>query len=167
MKKEKFRTFLPSVIPLDLTNMNSFHVETGFLLDNGSSYNKVERVTDLSPGGISYANLLTVIPSKDEGYVFGARIPESDALILLGATSNKIKKYMYHLRHDHHDVFINRYTLGLITISIDATTDLDSLPEYCGEEITGKTKYNELYLSAMREDLRQDRKKEKDKNVNK
>jgi len=166
MTKEKFRKFLPSVIPLDLTNLNCYNVETCFPVDNGVNYTKIERIVDLSPGGVSFARLSLVIPHKDEGYVCTARIPESDALSLLGATPNKIKKYMYYTKHNDNDVYINRYTLGIIIIEIDANVELDSIPEYCGEEVTGKQEYDELYLSNMRELLR-DKRKKKDATINK
>jgi len=166
MKKEQFRKFLPSVIPIDLTGINAFHVETCFITDNGNSYTKIEKNTDLSPGGISFANLSLHIPHKDYDAVFSARIPESDATYLLGTSVNKIKKYKYHLRHEHADVFINRYTLGIITIDIDSTLPIDTLPEYCGIEVTGDKQYEELYLSAMREIIRQDKKKKLDRDIN-
>lgn len=154
MKKERYRKFLPSILPIDLTMANCTHVETGFLAGDGHNYTKFEKFIELFPGGMTFAKMSLVVPYKGTDHVTGARIPEEDADWLLDVSNNKIKKYMYHLKHGEIDVYVNRYTLGVVTIDIDALSPILSLPEYCGVEVTDKVEYNELYLTEMREQLK-------------
>lgn len=154
MKKERYRKFLPSVLPIDLTMANCTHVEAGFLSADGHSYTRFQKFVELFPGGMTFAELSLVVPHKGTDHITGARIPEEDADWLLDRSNNKIKKYMYHLKHGEIDVYVNRYTLGVVTIDIDAKTPMLSLPEYCGVEVTDKDEYKELYLTEMRERLK-------------
>lgn len=164
MKKDKIRKFLPSIIAMDLTMYNCSHIETGFLSDNAQASVRIEAINDLSPGGISFARMIVSRPVKEGIMEFSVRIPIEEGQRLISYCDNKIKKYQYHMRHEDADVYINRYTLGVVTIDVDG--DINTIPEYCGKEITDELKYHELYLSGMREELRSARKKS-DKTIKK
>lgn len=144
---------------LDLSNQNPKHIETGFLAINNRALIKVEQIIDLSPGGLTKNTMTTMYPYKDWIEVYDAELSEEDVKRLLSLSHNKIKKYRYDIEHENTTIYINRYTLGIVTIDIDAIRPIESLPEYIGKEVTDDNKYHELSLSLMREELRETRDK--------
>lgn len=169
MVKKQIRKFLPSFMAIDLTYENVKHIETAFFKGGPSSFTKVETINDLSPGGTVISHMHLIRREETLNYqVFDdyfSVISEEDTAALFKLSDNKIKKYQYHLLHeDGIDVYINRYTIGLITIDIDASKPWITLPEYCGKEVTKDPTYFEESISGMREVLKKDKKKSKKNN---
>ena len=157
MRREKVRKFLPSFISPDITGADRIYVETGFLSKNDDAIFKVEHTVNLEASGTSSANMTLYYPHKQWEVAFDGNMDEDDAIKLLRMCTNKIKKYRYPLKHGDIDVYVNRYTLGIVIIEIDATKPLIDLPEYCGKEVTGDEKYSEVHLIHMKEQLRAER----------
>lgn len=168
MKKQHYRKFLPSVLPMDLTRGNTSHIETGFMSDGGNNWTQIDIITELFPGGTQYATMSIVAPHKDTVYITQCNIEEDEAKWLLAKCNNKIKKYRSEVSVGDLKIYVNRYTLGVVTIDIDASQEITHLPDYCGVEVTDDLKYHELYLTHMREEIKRQKisKKKKDANDN-
>lgn len=80
-------------------------------------------------------------------------IPLKDGIELFESSNYQLIKTRYKTTfHDKvagmiHKVDIDVYPNGLQIVEIEFENELKSLPDYCGQEVTGQTKYSNIFIA--------------------
>jgi len=85
--------------------------------------------------------------NKQDRYEFEYLIPKDEGFKLYDLAQFKLEKNRFITVYNNHKVDIDIYPSGLGIVEIEFDDHLDSLPDYCGEEVTGKKEYSNLFLA--------------------
>lgn len=140
---EKERKFLLKFLPeLGEYFKSPKNIKQGYLMVNDGKNLRIRIVNDKS----CYLCFKQDI-SKDSKYEFEYLIPERDGKELYELAEFKLEKKRYITTFKYHKVEIDVYPSGLGIVEIEFSEDLESLPEYCGEEVTGINIYSNIHLA--------------------
>lgn len=143
---EKERKFLPKPGmlkgQLDRNRIPQI-IQQGYLMVEDHQHLRVRVVND------TQAFLCMKVGRGIERQEFEYEIPLKDGKEMLANSLYKLTKTRVSLKHKSNHIDIDYYSNGLVVIEIEFKNDLgpDDIPEYCGEEISGKKEYSNIYLA--------------------
>lgn len=156
MALEIERKWLVKDLP-DLVYTKHSYIEQAYVLDIDKTVLRVRSYHD-GPAGEKFGHITAKGPSTVAGAVeeYQMRIPYEMARALISACPKTIIKTRYYIATSHHmielDVFHGKYQ-GLVIAEVeDDGEDLFrnfSIPEWFGEEVTGKQEYSNAYMVKM------------------
>ena len=84
--------------------------------------------------------------SKDE---FEYQIPLSEAIEMYSKAEKRLEKTRYKTKFNGNNIDIDVYPDGLKVVEIEYENNLKDgdIPDYCGEEITGVSKYSNIKIA--------------------
>ena len=147
MAKEIERRWLVKSIP-DIRHSVGVHIQQGYLTKPGDLVCTRVRIIDGELGELTLKLNGTGI-SCDE---FNYSIPLEDATILMESTTNKVEKMRFKILYlgqgFEFDVFLGPHT-GFTVVELELTSEdqVVILPDWVGEEITGKKEYSNLSIA--------------------
>ena len=74
-------------------------------------------------------------------------IPLFDGMEMFNNSNVKLQKTRYKTCFDGNNVDIDIYPNGLSVVEIEYEEELKRLPDYCGDEITGDSKYSNVQIA--------------------
>jgi len=137
--KEKERKFMLTYLP-DYYYMED--IQQGYLMIDNNRYLRV-RVIDNAKSYLCYKTVV----SQTEKNEFEYEIPLNDAIELLQSTQIKLFKKRYKTSFDNQVVDIDCYENGLKVCEIEYENEPISIPDYCGEEITGNKSFSNISIA--------------------
>lgn len=140
---EKERKFLLNFLPNlgDYFNKPQF-IKQGYLIQKKNKHLRI-RITNNHFCHICYKQTI----NKDSKYEFEYLIPKEEGFKLYEIADYKLEKKRFVTVYFGHKVDIDIYPSGLGVVEIEYKDQITNLPDYCGEEITGKKKYSNIYLA--------------------
>ena len=87
--------------------------------------------------------------SKEEKYEFEYLIPKDQGFKLYELSEFKLEKKRYTTFFKNYNVDIDVYPSGLSVVEIEFENELKEIPDYCGEEITGKKEFSNIEIAKM------------------
>lgn len=141
MPTEKERKFLlknPDII-IDCKNQI---ISQGYLMLEGDKQLRI-RVINNYNAYLTYKKEHTLF--RDE---YEYAIPLQDGLELLASTNIKLMKRRYTIfKNKEYDIIVDVYDSGLAVVEIEFENEIENIPDYCGEEITGKPEYSNIQIA--------------------
>jgi len=87
--------------------------------------------------------------SKEEKYECEYLIPKEQGFKLYELAQFKLEKKRYTTFFKDYNVDIDVYPSGLSVVEIAFKDELKEIPDYCGEEITGKKEFSNIEIAKM------------------
>jgi CYTH domain-containing protein len=143
---EKERKFLLKQLPSDLYYME--RIEQGYVMIDGKTHLRV-RIIDSSKGYLTLKSDITESSKLEYEY----EIPLSDAIGIFELSKYWLKKIRYKTTYKGNSVDIDVYKNGLSIVEIEYENELVDIPDYCGEEVTGKKEYSNIQLAMNNEHI--------------
>lgn len=78
-------------------------------------------------------------------------IPYVDGMELWASTPWKLTKTRYEFEFEGNKVFIDQYPERFNTpdiVEIEYTDEIKNLPDFCGEEVTGRKEFTNIYIAT-------------------
>jgi adenylate cyclase len=141
---EKERKFLLKQLPSDLYYME--RIQQGYLMFDGNKHLRV-RIIDDNIGFITIKTILSDTTKIEYEY----EISLSDAIEMMNSTEIKLRKVRYKTLFVGNSVDIDIYENGLSVVEIEYDDELVNIPDYCGEEVTGKKEYSNIQIAKNNE----------------
>lgn len=136
---EKERKFLLKQLPkTEITEK----IKQGYIMVQGNKYLRVRIVND----ECSYLTL-KIGKSSEERREYEYPIPLSDGLEIYNNTDIKLEKLRHKTTYMGNQVDVDIYPDGLQVVEIEYIDKLTQIPDFCGEEITGRFEYSNLYIA--------------------
>jgi CYTH domain-containing protein len=143
---EKERKFLLKQLPSDLYYMQ--RIEQGYVMIDGKTHLRV-RIIDSSKGYLTLKSDITESSKLEYEY----EIPLTDAINIFELSKYWLKKIRYKTTYKGNSVDIDVYENGLSVVEIEYEDELVDIPDYCGEEVTGKKEYSNIQLAINNEHI--------------
>lgn len=137
---EKERKFLMKYQPSDLYHME--RIQQGYIMFDGPKHLRVRIIDDM----VGFLTLKTIV-SDTTKIEYEYEIPLKDAIELMESTNIKLRKIRYKTLFDDNLVDIDIYEDGLSVVEIEYKDELNRIPNYCGEEITGRKEYSNIEIA--------------------
>jgi CYTH domain-containing protein len=138
---EKERKFKLKYLPQGLTPMR---IKQGYLMIKNKKNLRVRIIND----EVAYFTFKISIDksSKDE---FEYQIPLSEAIEMYSKAEKRLEKTRYKTKFNGNNIDIDVYPDGLKVVEIEYEDNLKDgdIPDYCGEEITGISKYSNIKIA--------------------
>ena len=143
---EKERKFKLKYLPTQYI-VNEQKIHQGYLMFDGAKHLRVRLIEDKF-GIASYLTLKTIkSDSEKEEYEFS--INPGVAKELLDSTEEKLTKTRYKSVFQGNTVDIDCFEDGTSWVEIEYEEELNDVPEYCGEEITGIKEFSNIYIAKQ------------------
>ena len=144
---ERERKFKLKYMPEGLGNGTSIR-QAYLMLEDG----KQLRVRLANTDGSTVAHICykaNVEGSATDKHEYEYQIPAEDGLELFNSTDLRLTKQRYKSSFGQCQVDIDVYPGGLSVVEIEMPegVELNSLPDYCGEEVTGQKEYSNIALA--------------------
>ena len=136
---ERERKFKLKYLPEGLTPI---HIKQAYLMFDKKKQFRV-RIIDGRKAFIAYKVKIDKTTKSEYEY----EIPIRDANHLYQSTNIKLEKTRYKTTFEGNVVDIDVYPDGRTSVEIEFETTLVSLPDYCGEEITGNKEWSNLNIA--------------------
>lgn len=117
-------------------------IKQAYLLLDGPKHLRV-RIVDDRVAWMTYKEIV----SKEEKKEYEYSIPIADTLELYENAEHKLVKKRYSGTFKNYYVDIDEYPNGLKVVEIEYEDELKEIPEFCGEEITGKKEYSNIQFA--------------------
>jgi len=114
-------------------------IKQAYLLLQGPKHLRV-RIIDDKTAFMTYKEIVSSVEKKE--YEFP--IPISEANELYENATHKLIKKRYCSKFNDNQVDIDVYPNGLQVVEIEFEEELNEIPDYCGEEVTGKKEYSNI-----------------------
>ena len=133
---EKERKFMLKYLPEGLTPVE---IKQGYLMIKGRKNLRVRIVNDETATMTYKVSLRKGV--KDE---FEYSVPLEDAYEMYKKAEKKLEKTRYKTKYNGNTIDIDVYPDGLKVVEIEYENELKKgdIPDYCGTEITGISKYS-------------------------
>ena len=119
-------------------------IKQAYLLFEGNQHLRVRIIDD------SYAYLtLKTMHSAQIRTEYEYNIPLPDAYEMFISSKVKLTKTRYKTLFNGNSVDIDIYPNGMSVVEIEYEDELTELPEYCGEEVTGVSKYSNVAIALL------------------
>lgn len=151
MAIEKERKFIlkDGILPLGLKAPQ--FIQQGYLMRGEKDHLRVRLINGYT-GVVAYKHDI----NKEERYEFEFGTNKADAEQLMKLAKYKLEKLRFTTTYKDAKVDIDLYisangktfTYGLAVVEIEYTTELTTLPDYCGREVTGVKGYSNIYLAT-------------------
>lgn len=141
MGKEIERKYKLNYIPVG--NLVRHKIKQGYLMFDGNKHLRVRIIDDC----VGYITFKTII-NEQEKNEFEYQIPLSDAIELYNSTDIKLEKERI-CTHDEYgnNVDIDLFTDGTQVVEIEFEELPPTLPDFCGEDVTGQKEYSNIYIA--------------------
>ena len=139
--RERERKFLLLYLPKGLKKIK---IQQGYLILDGAKHLRI-RIEDNSIATLGFKT----IKNKEEKEEYEYTIPLKDAKKLMSSTDVKLKKTRYKTEFEGNTVDIDVFPDGVSWVEIEFKRKLKNLPDFCGKEITGDKKYNNIYKALQ------------------
>lgn len=136
---ERERKFKLRYLPEGLTPI---HIKQAYLMFDKKKQFRV-RIIDGKKAFIAYKVKIDKTTKSEYEY----EIPIRDANHLYQSTNVKLEKTRYKTTFEGNVVDIDVYADGRTSVEVEFETTLISLPDYCGEEITGNKEWSNLSIA--------------------
>lgn len=138
-RERKFKLkYLPNNLPFDV-------IHQGYLLFDSSKQLRV-RIINNEQGYITYKSDINHTDRHEYEY----EIPIKDALELYNSTKYQIKKIRYTKNDKDYTAHIDIYSNGLCVVELEFQKELNTLPDFCGDEITGQKDFSNINLALKK-----------------
>ena len=141
MGKEIERKYKLNYIPGG--NLVRHKIKQGYLMFDGNKHLRVRIIDDC----VGYITFKTII-NEQEKNEFEYQIPLSDTIELYNSTDIKLEKERI-CTHDEYgnNVDIDLFTDGTQVVEIEFEELPPTLPDFCGEDVTGQKEYSNIYIA--------------------
>jgi adenylate cyclase len=138
---EKERKFMLKYLPEGLTPVE---IKQGYLMIKGRKNLRV-RIVNNETATMTYKVSLRK-GVKDE---FEYSVPLEDAYEMYKKAEKKLEKTRYKTKYNGNTIDIDIYRDGLKVVEIEYENELKKgdIPDYCGTEITGISKYSNIKIA--------------------
>lgn len=138
---EKERKFLLKYLPEGLTPIQ---IKQGYLMIKGKKNLRV-RIVNNETATMTYKVSLRK-GVKDE---FEYSVPLEDANEMYKKAEKKLEKTRYKTKYNGNTIDIDVYPDGLKVVEIEYQNELkkSDIPDYCGQEVTGMSKYSNTNIA--------------------
>lgn len=138
---EKERKFMLKYLPEGLTPVE---IKQGYLMIKGRKNLRVRIVNDETATMTYKVSLRKGV--KDE---FEYSVPLEDAYEMYKKAEKKLEKTRYKTKYNGNTIDIDVYPDGLKVVEIEYENELKKgdIPDYCGTEITGISKYSNTKIA--------------------
>lgn len=138
---EKERKFMLKYLPEGLTPVE---IKQGYLMIKGRKNLRVRIVNDETATMTYKVSLRKGV--KDE---FEYSVPLEDAYEMYKKAEKKLEKTRYKTKYNGNTIDIDVYPDGLKVVEIEYENELKKgdIPDYCGAEITGISKYSNTKIA--------------------
>lgn len=138
---EKERKFILKELPKEGAVDCIKHIKQAYLFLDGPNHLRVRIQND--EAFLTYKSIVSDFIKKEYEY----QIPMSDALELYGMTKIRVEKVRYSTTFNGNVVDMDVYKDGRMVVEIEYEDELDELPDYCGEEVTGKREWSNIQMA--------------------
>jgi len=141
MKEQERKFMFVGEMPI---GANKFNIQQGYLMFDGSKHLRI-RIVDNDQCYLCYKNIKSSTVKDEYEYW----IPYGDGINLMNSTNIKLTKTRYSTNFGGNHVDIDFYDNGIKVVEIEFESELITIPEYCGEELTAKKEYSNIYLAKL------------------
>ena len=138
---EKERKFILKELPKEGAVDCIKHIKQAYLFLDGPNHLRVRIQND--EAFLTYKSIISDLIKKEYEY----QIPMSDALELYEMTKIRVEKVRYSTTFNGNVVDMDVYKDGRMVVEIEYEDELDELPDYCGEEVTGKREWSNIQMA--------------------
>lgn len=138
---EKERKFILKELPKEGAVDCIKHIKQAYLFLDGPNHLRVRIQND--EAFLTYKSIVSDFIKKEYEY----QIPMSDALELYEMTKIRVEKVRYSTKFKGNVVDMDVYKDGRMVVEIEYEDELDELPDYCGEEVTGKREWSNIQMA--------------------
>jgi len=138
---EKERKFILKELPKEGAVDCIKHIKQAYLFLDGPNHLRVRIQND--EAFLTYKSIVSDFIKKEYEY----QIPMSDALELYEMTKIRVEKVRYSTTFKGNVVDMDVYKDGRMVVEIEYEDELDELPDYCGEEVTGKREWSNIQMA--------------------
>lgn len=121
---------------------STIKIKQGYLMFDGNKHLRVRIVNNEK----AYLTFKTIHTAK-ERTEYEYEIPMIEATEMLKSTEIKLEKTRHKTTFEGNVVDIDIYPNGVGVVEIEYENELLSLPDYCGEEITGLEQYSNISIA--------------------
>ena len=138
---EKERKFILKELPEEGAVESIKLIKQAYLFLDGPNHLRVRIQND--EAFLTYKSIVSDFIKKEYEY----QIPMSDALELYEMTKIRVEKVRYSTKFKGNVVDMDVYKDGRMVVEIEYEDELDELPDYCGEEVTGKREWSNIQMA--------------------
>lgn len=84
---------------------------------------------------------------------FEYKIPYEDAMIMYDSCKFKLEKKRFTTIYKDFNVDIDIFPSGKKVVEIEYSKELFEIPDYCGQEVTGKKEYSNVWMAKKNNEL--------------
>lgn len=117
-------------------------IKQAYILFEGNKHLRV-RIIDDQTAFLTFKTIHTA----DYRIEYEYNIPIDDAIELYHSANLKLMKTRYQTDFMGNHVDIDIYPCGLSVVEIEFEDELKEIPDYCGEELTGNSKYSNISIA--------------------
>jgi CYTH domain-containing protein len=121
---------------------STIKIKQGYLMFDDNKHLRVRIIDDRK----AYLTFKTIHTSKVRTE-YEYEIPLSDAIQMLNNCNCRLEKIRHKTSFEGSIVDIDIYPNGLSVVEIEYENELDKLPDYCGQEITGMPEYSNVNIA--------------------
>ncbi len=136
---EKERKFI--LLEMPKTDI-SIELKQAYLMFEGMKHLRV-RIINNEKAYIAFKDIKTPCIKIEYEY----EIPLKDAIEMFNSSCYRVEKIRHKTMFDGNCVDIDVYPNGLSVVEIEYETELVSIPNYCGEEVTGISEYSNIGIA--------------------
>ena len=136
---EKERKFILINLPNGLAGIK---IQQGYLMFEDNKHLRVRIINNRD----AYFTF-KIIHSESVRTEYEYKISIEDAIEMLKSTEIKLKKIRYKTKFEGNVVDIDVFENGKQVVEIEYENELKSIPNYCGEEVTGKMDYSNIQIA--------------------
>jgi len=138
---EKERKFILKELPTEGNITKIKHIKQAYLFLDGPNHLRV-RIQN-KEAFLTYKSIISDSIKKEYEY----QIPLDDALELYEMTKMRLEKIRYSTTFNGNVVDMDVYPDGRMIVEIEYEDELTELPDYCGEEVTGKREWSNIQMA--------------------
>ena len=141
MAKEQERKFILKYLPTGGNVSKIQNILQGYLMLDDVNNLRVRINNDKAY--MTYKQQVNNTTKKEFEY----EIPLADGLELYDMAPHKLEKIRYSTEFNGNHVDMDVYPDGRMVVEIEYENELTELPEYCGEEVTGKPEWSNIQIA--------------------
>lgn len=142
---EQERKFILKYLP---SGLKSEKIKQGYVSNNGKSQVRVRIIDDIN----SFITIKFKIDIQRRNE-FEYKIPLGDAVEIYESCILKLEKTRYKTKFNSNKVDIDIYESGEGVVEIEFENELTSIPDYCGDEITGNKDWSNITFAKKSQSL--------------
>jgi len=136
---EKERKFILKKLP---DGIKGTKIQQGYLMFEGNKHLRV-RIIDNEKSYLTFKTIHSASVRTEYEY----EIPITEAIEMLNSTKIKLEKTRYKTEFEGNLVDIDIFKNGKRVVEIEYEDELMTIPDYCGEEVTGKREYSNIQIA--------------------